>query len=82
MTATRISFNRVGNPKGHNKELKQLLLDIIKDKQCHLEFDEWTGGGELLKSKLSEIERVAPKVEPVDVVTQYGRDNSSPSGLF
>ncbi|MDM8557115.1 hypothetical protein QUF75_20525 [Desulfococcaceae bacterium HSG7] len=76
VTATRISFDLIGNPKGRNKELKQLLLDIMKEKQCRFEIDEWTGGGKHLKLKLSKIIKVALKAEPIDVITHYGVDDS------
>ena len=82
VTATRISFNRVGNPKGRNKDLKQLLLNIITDKECLFEFDEWIGKGDDLKSKLSEIEKTATRVKPIDVVSHYGPDKFEPPKLF
>ena len=82
VTATRISFNRSGNAKGRNKELKQLLQNIIKEKQCQLQFDEWTGGGDRLRSKLTEIEKVATKVAPADVVARCGPNDSQPLELF
>jgi hypothetical protein len=78
VTATGISFNAVGSPKGQNKDLKQLLLDMIEDKRCHFEFDEWAGGGDRLKSRLSDIEKIATKVEPVNVVAHYTIDGSRP----
>ncbi len=82
VTATRFAFNRFGKPKGSNKELKQLLLGRIKDKQCEVEFDVWPGGGDHLKSRLSEIEKVATKVEPQNVVAPNVVDQSQPAGLF
>jgi hypothetical protein len=82
VTATRLSFNRVGDPKGRNKDLKRLLLELVKEKQCQLEFDEWIGRGDQLKGKLSEIEKLAAKVEPIDVVAQCRIHDSSPSTLF
>ncbi|MEK6239123.1 MAG: hypothetical protein N2C14_30775 [Planctomycetales bacterium] len=82
VTAVRVSFNREGKPRGRNKKLKQLLLDMIKDKKCRFEFDEWTGGGDRLKSKLAEFAKVASVVEPADVVSQILDDDAEPPSLF
>ena len=82
VTATQIAFNRVGNPRGRNKELKRLLLDLVREKQCEFEFDVWIGGGERLKTKLAEIQRVATQVAPIDVVAHYAVNDTKPPGLF
>lgn len=82
VTATRISFNHVGNPKGRNKELKQLLLNIINENWCQFDFDEWTGGGDRLKARLSEIERGTTKVEPANVIAKYGAGTAQSQELF
>ncbi len=82
ITATRLSFNRLGQPKGSNKELKQLLLDILHQKQCMFEFDVWAGRGDRLKARLCEIEEQARKVPPVDVLELYRVGDSRVPTLF
>jgi hypothetical protein len=78
VTATRIAFNRLGNPRGRNKELKELLLKLVKDKDCEFKFDVWTGGGDRLKSKLADIQKVAKLVSPIDVVAHYRVGDKEP----
>jgi hypothetical protein len=72
VTATHFSFNRLGEPKGANKDLKRLFLRMLDEKQCHFEFEEWYGGGSQLRSQISEIESKAIKVEPSKILEIYG----------
>ena len=71
VTATHFSFNRLGEPKGANKDLKRLFLRMLDEKQCHFEFEEWHGGGSQLRSQISEIESKAIKVEPSKILEIY-----------
>ena len=72
VTATHFSFNLRGEPKGANKDLKQLFLRMLDEKQCHFEFEEWQGRGDQLKSQISKIEKKAMKVEPSKILEVYG----------
>ena len=82
VTAIQLSFNSLGNPKGRNKDLKQLLLNIIHKKQCSYEFDGWLGDGERLKARFAEIEKIAVKVAPIDIIAYYSADDFQQPGLF
>jgi len=71
VTATRFSFNRLGEPKGANKDLKRLFLRMLDEKQCQFEFEEWHRGGDQLQAQISEIKKKAIKVEPSKILEIY-----------
>jgi hypothetical protein len=82
VTATRFSFNRLGEPKGANKDLKRLFLRMLDEKQCQFEFEDWERGGDQLKSQISEIEKKAIKVEPSKILEIYGLSVPKQQYLF
>jgi hypothetical protein len=82
VTATQLAFNRLGDPKGQNRDLKQLLLRLGREKKCELQFELWPGGGERLKLKLAEIEQVAAHVAPIDVIAHYRTEERQTPELF
>jgi hypothetical protein len=81
ITATRLAFNRVGNPRGRNQELKHLILKLIAEKRCEFAFDFWRAGGDRLKAKLAEIQKTARIVEPVGVISHYAIDTNNSLSL-
>jgi hypothetical protein len=72
VTPARVSFGNFSRLRGNNKELKGLLIRLIRAKKCCARAVVWSDEDVPLRSKLKEIEQRAVRVTPVDVAAHYG----------
>ena len=82
VTSARVSFGNFTRLRGSNKELKGLLIRLIRAKQCHARAAVWDDQDVPLRSKLREIAQQAVQVDPVDVAAYYGVPRATQLALF
>ena len=82
ITSARVSFGNFSRLRGSNKELKGLLIRLIRAKKCRARAVVWDDEDLPLRNKLKELEQRAVPVTPVDVAAHYGVPRTKQLTLF
>ena len=82
VTSARVSFGNFSRLRGSNKELKGLLIRLIRAKKCCARAVVWDDEDLPLRRKLKELEQRAVPVTPVDVAAHYGVPRAKQLTLF
>ncbi len=82
ITSARVSFGNFSRLRGNNKELKGLLIRLIRAKKCRARAVVWDDEDLPLRNKLKELEQQAVPVTPVDVAAHYGVPRAKQLTLF
>ena len=82
ITSARVSFGNFSRLRGNNKELKGLLIRLIRAKKCRARAVVWDNEDLPLRGKLKELEPRAVRVTPVGVAAHYGVPRATQLTLF
>ncbi len=82
VTSARVSFGNFSRLRGNNKELKGLLIRLIRTKKCRARAVVWDDEDVSFRNKLKELEQRAVRVTPVGVAAHYGVPRATQLMLF
>ena len=82
VTSSPIAFGGFTNIKGSNKELKGLLIRLMRAKHCRAWNQVWPHGRKDFRKKIADLQQRAVAVEPTGVLGYYGLPRTTQLSIF